>query len=117
MISLGMSQSEQVVAGKALLLQAADEIAAEFKGVIQCANRWIADGAYYTLLLTAGRRRCQLKVSETILRDCAVEARTWGTEDTPLNRKVRTAFQRGLAEIAARKTDEYHVNFETLLFR
>lgn len=116
MISLHMTQTEQVVAGKELLLQIADEVAQTFRGVFQTANRWVPEGSYYTLLVTAEKRRCRLRVSETILRDCAVEAREWGTEDTTLNRKVRAAFQRGLGEIAAGRTEDYHINFETLLF-
>jgi hypothetical protein len=117
MIKLQMSESEQLVAGKGLLLQAVDDAAAGVAGAVQRGPRWIAEGSYYTLLLVAGPRRCILKVSETILRDCAMEAHTWGTEDTTLNRKVRAAFDRGLRQIAEGGTDEYHVNFETLLFR
>jgi hypothetical protein len=117
MIKLQMSASEQVVAGKSLLIRLADEIAGGMGGALGLGTRWVAEGPYYSLPLTAGRRSCALKVSETILRDCAVEAQEWATEDTPLNRKVRIAFGRGLRQILEGGTDEYHVNFETLLFR
>lgn len=102
-------------AGKEFLPQTADEVAQTFRGVFQTANRWIAEGSYYTLLITAGQRRCRIASRKPSSGTALWRPGSGGPKTRPSTRKVRAAFQRGLGEIAAGKTNAYHVNFETVL--
>jgi hypothetical protein len=112
-----MKPAEQVLEGKALLLSLVqDAIARTSPGAVRPGIRWIADGSFYSLTLTVNGEQRALKVSESVLRECACEAHQ-GAGSSDLLRRVEASLEKGLRAMVREQLPQVKLTYETLLFR